>query len=101
MLDGPAACKFCQVMLSVPASTALAAVGRLDEAHRHLADADRCAARWEGPAWAAAVDEARATIARIEGDEAEARALYARAAAGFEAAGQPLDRARCAESLLG
>jgi DNA-binding winged helix-turn-helix (wHTH) protein/tetratricopeptide (TPR) repeat protein len=101
ILDGPTACEFCQVLVAVPAAAALAAVGRVEEARHQLADAQRCAARWEGPAWEAAIDETRAMIARIEGDETTAQDLFARAAAGFEAAGQPLDRARCAEAIQG
>lgn len=99
VLDGPVACEFCQVMVAVPAAAALAAVGRLDEAHAELEVADQCAARWDGPAWRAAVDEARAMVTRVEGDEPRARLLLTRALAGFEAAGQPLDVSRCREAL--
>lgn len=99
VLDGPSACEFCQVMVAVPAAVALAEVGRLDDARRQLDDAARCAIRWDGPAWSAAVDEAAAVVARCEGDDERARALLERAVAGFEAAGQPLDVARCREAL--
>jgi DNA-binding winged helix-turn-helix (wHTH) protein/tetratricopeptide (TPR) repeat protein len=99
VLDGPHACVLCQVMVSVPAAIALAEVGRLDDARRHLDDAAQCAARWDGPAWAAAVDEAAAVVARCSGDPHAARALLERALVGFEAAGQPLDAGRCREAL--
>jgi DNA-binding winged helix-turn-helix (wHTH) protein/tetratricopeptide (TPR) repeat protein len=100
VLDGPNACGFCQVMVAVPATVALAQVGRLDEARRQLAEAARCAERWQGEAWGAAVDEAAAAVAEHEGDPDRARALLERAAAGFAAAGQPLDEARCREALV-
>jgi hypothetical protein len=99
VLDSPTACEFCQVLVSVPAAVALAEVGRLDEARRHLDAAARCAARWDGPAWSAAVDEAAAAIARAEGDAASSRRLLERAVVGFEAADQPLDVARCRETM--
>jgi len=101
VLDGPHACVLCQVMVSVPAAIALAEVGRLDDARRHLDEAAQCAARWDGPAWSAAVDEAAAVVARCAGDPDAARALLERALVGFQAAGQPLDAGRCREALDG
>jgi tetratricopeptide (TPR) repeat protein len=99
VLDAANACVLCQVIVAVPSAVALAQVGRLDEARRQLDDAARCAARWDGPAWSAAVDEAAAAVALQEGDRVEARRLVERALAGFESAGQPLDAARCRETL--
>jgi len=98
-LDGPEACDFCQVMVAVPAAVAYATVGRLDDAHAQLVVAERVAQRWDGPAWPAAVDEAKASLAQAEGRDADARALLERAVRGFEEAGQPLDAARCREAL--
>ena len=98
-LDGPEACEFCQIMVAVPAAVAYASVGRLDDASAQLEVAERVAQRWDGPAWPAAVDEARAVLARAEGQEDEAVTLLERAARGFEEAGQPLDAARCREAI--
>lgn len=98
-LDSPEACEFCQIMVAVPAAVAFAGVGRLGDAHAQLEVAERVAQRWDGPAWPAAVDEARALVARAEGHEDEAIALLERATRGFEEAGQPLDAARCREAV--
>jgi hypothetical protein len=97
--DGPLACEFCRIMLVVPAAMAFAQAGLLDAAHEQLAAAERCAARWEGPAWPAAVEEVRGVLARAEGDEEAAVEHLRAAAAGFELAGQPLDAARCREAV--
>lgn len=99
VLDAANACVLCEVIVAVPSAVALAQVGRLDEARNQLEAAARCAERWDGPAWSAAVDEAAAAVALQEGDRREARRLVERALAGFEAAGQPLDVARCREVL--
>ncbi len=88
-------CQFCAVMLAVPAAIACADFGDLDEAHRHLGIAEASAVRWEGTAWQAAVCEARAHIARAEGDHHEAAALLRRAGQLFRAAGHYGDAARC------
>jgi hypothetical protein len=98
-LDGPAACPFCLVMVAVPAAVACAEGGRLDEARRHLAVAELSAARWEGTAWQGSVTEARASLARVEDDDAAADHLLARAARLFDEAGQTLDAARCREAI--
>jgi ATP/maltotriose-dependent transcriptional regulator MalT len=82
-------------MLAVPAAIACADFGDLDEAHRHLGIAESSAVRWEGTAWPAAVCEARAHIARAEGDQHEAAALLRRAGQLFRAAGHYGDAARC------
>jgi tetratricopeptide (TPR) repeat protein len=88
-------CQFCQVMYLLPSAIACADVGDLDDARRRLLAGEQCAARWPGTAWQAAVLEARSHVARAEAAEAEADRLLAEAAAVFEAAGQPLDAARC------
>jgi DNA-binding winged helix-turn-helix (wHTH) protein/tetratricopeptide (TPR) repeat protein len=97
-LDHPEACKFCQVMVAVPAANAYSGVGRFDDARTQIEMAARFAARWEGPAWPAAVTEAEAMLARAEGRDDDARALLEQAARGFDEAGQPLDAARCREA---
>jgi DNA-binding winged helix-turn-helix (wHTH) protein/tetratricopeptide (TPR) repeat protein len=98
-IDGADACHFCHVMVAAPAAVAYATVGRLDEARTQLAAARRTAARWEGPAWPAAVDEAEAMLARAEGRDDEAVALLERAARAFDQAALPLEAARCREAI--
>jgi hypothetical protein len=97
-LDKPGSCRFCEVMVAVPSAVACAEGGRLDEARRHLAVAELSASLWEGTAWQGSVTEARACLARVEGDEVGADRLLARAAFLFDDAGQPLDAARCREA---
>jgi DNA-binding winged helix-turn-helix (wHTH) protein/tetratricopeptide (TPR) repeat protein len=98
-LDAPGACPFCQVMVAVPAAIACAEGGRLDDARRHLAVAGLSASLWEGTAWQGSVSEARACLARAEGDLEEADQLLERAATLFDDAGQVLDAARCREAV--
>ncbi len=75
-------CSFCVVMLAVPAAIACAEVGDLETA-RHYAELAECSAgRWPGTAWAAAAQEARAHIARADGDPAESVRLLSAAAGG-------------------
>ena len=88
-------CRFCAVMLAVPATIACADVGDIVDARRHLAVAESSAALWEGSAWEAAVCEARAHVARAEGRENEFTAQLARAAMLFHAVGHHRDAARC------
>jgi tetratricopeptide (TPR) repeat protein len=88
-------CLYCAVMFSVPAAIACADAGDIDRARRFLADTERSAALWEGTAWQAGVLEARAHLARAEGDDGAAGRLLLRAAQLFDDAGQPLDAARC------
>jgi DNA-binding winged helix-turn-helix (wHTH) protein/tetratricopeptide (TPR) repeat protein len=100
-LDEPFACMFCQVMIAVPASIACVEGGRLDEARTWLTQAQRSAAAWQGTAWQGAVAEARAHLARAEGDDAAAGRLLAEAIELFTIAGQPLDAQRCLEAAEG
>ncbi|HET6530228.1 MAG TPA: BREX system ATP-binding domain-containing protein [Actinoplanes sp.] len=88
-------CLFCEIMFAVPAAIACADVGDIDDARMHLAAAERSAGLWQGTAWQGAIFEARAHLARAEGDTAGAARLLAEAAAIFEGAGQPRDAARC------
>jgi DNA-binding SARP family transcriptional activator/tetratricopeptide (TPR) repeat protein len=88
-------CRFCAIMLAVPATIACADVGDVSEARRHLAVAETSAALWKGSAWEAAVCEARAHVARAEGNDDEFVALSARAAKLFHSAGHHRDAARC------
>ena len=88
-------CRFCSIMLAVPAAAACADVGDLDEARRHLRVAEQSELLWEGTAWQASLLEARAHLAAAEDRTGEAQRLRVEAAALFDAAGQPLDAARC------
>jgi DNA-binding SARP family transcriptional activator len=88
-------CTFCSIMLDVPAATACADAGDVDDARAHLAGAERSAALWQGTAWQAAISEAWAHLHRAEGDPDAARHKLAEAAELFTAAGQPLDARRC------
>jgi DNA-binding winged helix-turn-helix (wHTH) protein/tetratricopeptide (TPR) repeat protein len=100
-MDEPTACPSCQVMIAAPAAIACAEADHLDEARAFVAQAEASAALWQGTAWLAAVAEARAALARAEGDEDEADRLLAEAVALFDVAGQPLDAERCAEQRRG
>ncbi|HSE09284.1 MAG TPA: AAA family ATPase [Nocardioidaceae bacterium] len=88
-------CPFCAVMLEVPATIACADADDTEGARRHLAVAEKSAARWEGSAWDAAVLEARAHLARAEGRHGEFSALLAEAERLFAVSGHPLDAQRC------
>jgi hypothetical protein len=88
-------------MQTVPTAITFAEAGRLDEAHEQLARARSSAALWHGTAWAAAVAEGEAVIARAEDRADEADELLERAAVLFDRAGQPLDAARCREAVEG
>lgn len=94
-LGEPDRCRFCVVMLAVPAAIACADFGDVDDARRHLAVAEESARRWEGSAWQGAVCEARAHVARAEGHEDEFAELMSRASQLFHAAGHHGDAARC------
>jgi hypothetical protein len=89
------ACLFCAVMLAVPAAVACADVGDVEAARRHLAVAQRSVLHWAGSSWEAALLEARAHLARAEGDGARFAALSQQAAEGFAAVGHLRDAERC------
>ena len=94
-LGEPDECRFCTVMLAVPAATACARVGDLEDAHRFLASASRSVALWGESSWQAAVLEARATVALAEGDAEQYRTLSREAADAYAAVGHNADAARC------
>jgi tetratricopeptide (TPR) repeat protein len=99
-LGEPDNCWFCTVMLAVPAATACARVGDLDDAHRFLESARRSVSHWGESSWQAAVLEAEATVALADGDaEAYAR-LSRRAADAYSAVGHEADAARCRAAAL-
>jgi hypothetical protein len=92
-------CAFCSIMLDVPAAIACAAVGDLEHARHHLRNARRAGKLWQGTTWEASVLEARAHVARAEGDVDEFERLLLDAAERFELGGQPADAARCRTTL--
>jgi len=94
-LGEPDRCHFCAVMLAVPAATACARVGDLEDAHRFLESASRSVALWGESSWHAAVIEAQATVALAEGDAERYRGLSREAADAYAAVGHPRDAARC------
>ena len=94
-LETSDACPLCDIMLAVPAAILCADTGDLAAAGRHLAVAATSATRWDGTAWEAAVLEARAHLARAEGDREGFHRLLDEARRLFTRAGQPLDAARC------
>jgi DNA-binding SARP family transcriptional activator len=91
----PDRCHFCAVMLAVPAATACARVGDLEDAHRFLASASRSVELWGQSSWKAAVLEAEGTVALAEGDAERYRMLSREAADAYAAVGHALDAARC------
>jgi tetratricopeptide (TPR) repeat protein len=92
-------CKFCSIMLSLPATIACARVDDLPNARRHLAIAELSAILWQGTSWEASLAEAQAVVADVEGDLARARERMQVAADLFHRAGQPLDAERCRREL--
>ena len=94
-LGEPDLCWFCTVMLAVPAATACARVGDLEDAHRFLASASRSVELWGETSWKAAVLEAHAEVALAEGDAERCRTLSREAAEAYSAVGHAGDAARC------
>ena len=99
-LGEPDNCWFCTVMLAVPAATACARVGDLDDAHRFLESAKRSVSHWGERSWQAAVLEAEATVALADGDAEAYRRLSRRAADAYAAVGHEADAARCLAAAL-
>ena len=99
-LGEPDNCWFCTVMLAVPAATACARVGDLDDAHRFLESAKRSVSHWGESSWQAAVLEAEATVALADGDAEAYRQLSRRAADAYAAVGHEADAARCLAASL-
>ena len=93
------ACPFCSVMLSVPAAIACADSGDVAHARDHLLIAERSAKLWQGTAWEAGLEEARAHVALAEGDRSLAAHLFAAAVEQYERSGQPLDAERCRRTV--
>jgi DNA-binding SARP family transcriptional activator/tetratricopeptide (TPR) repeat protein len=89
-------CPGCRITLAVPAAIAAARAGDLERVAQWEQAADYLATVvMRLPAWYAALDEVKGHRAEAGGDTAAAGERFRIAAAGFEAAGQPLDAARC------
>jgi DNA-binding SARP family transcriptional activator len=99
-VEGPAeSCPFCLPTLAIPAAIAAADAGRVDLASAQAALAERTIrATWERGGWIAALAEARAHIARAEGDLVAAARSWAEAELEYARCGQPLDAGRCARA---
>lgn len=92
-------CPPCSVNLSIPATIACAHAGQLERAGSLLASSEAViGAFFPQGGWQAALDEARASVARSSGDVQAASRLLHRAVEGFDRWGQRLDAARCRES---
>jgi DNA-binding SARP family transcriptional activator len=91
-------CPFCAIMLAIPAARACADVGDMQDARRHLQEAENSLQMWEGTAWQASILETKAHLAAADDDMAAAQQLRRSAAELFEASGQPRDAERCRSS---
>ncbi len=60
-----------------------------------IAEAERIAGMWQAGPWTGAVWEARGVLRQVEGDEAQARAMFREAAEAFERSGNRSDAERC------
>ncbi len=86
-------CPGCRITLAVPAAIAAARAGDAERAARWTEASEYLAnVVMRLPAWDAAMEELRGHLAQ---EPDEARRHFRAAAAGFAAAGQPLDEARC------
>ena len=96
---GPAeTCPTCRIALVVPAAIAAARAGDLERASSYAQAAELLAkVILPLPGKRAEVDEVWGHLERAKGNHDGARERFASASAGFRAAAQPLDQARCAE----
>lgn len=93
-------CPGCRIHFAVPAAIAAANCGDLDRAHAYEQACDYLTnVVMRLPAWYAAFDEVRASVAAAEGERDRAKALFSSAAEGYGKAGHPLDERRCRELL--
>jgi DNA-binding SARP family transcriptional activator len=89
-------CPGCRITLAVPAAIAAARAGDLQRAAEWERDAEFLATVvMRLPAWYAALAEVKGHHAEASGETGAACEHFGRATAGFRAAGQPLDEARC------
>jgi tetratricopeptide (TPR) repeat protein len=89
-------CPGCRITLAVPAAIAAARAGDVERAAEWEQAAEYLATVvMRLPAWYAALDEVKGHRALVSGDTIAACDHFGAGAAGFGAAGQPLDEARC------
>lgn len=88
-------CEPCSMGYLTTAATTSALNGDLERARRFIAEAERISGMWQAGPWIGAVWEARGVQRQVEGDEAQARAMFREAAEAFERAGNRSDADRC------
>jgi hypothetical protein len=94
-LAGQLFCRPCSIGFRLASAAALAEMGHVGLAQKHLALADDIATMWPDGFWHAAVIEARGVLGRARGDEAEAARLFVEAADRYARLSRPVDEARC------
>jgi DNA-binding SARP family transcriptional activator/tetratricopeptide (TPR) repeat protein len=89
-------CPGCRITFAIPATIASARARETELAAGHLRQSEYLAnVVMRLPAWHAALHEARGHVALAADEPGAAQHAFAQAARGFQAAGQPLDEARC------
>lgn len=89
-------CPPCSISRTIPSAVACADGGDTERARAFLAAAEQVvAAFYRRGGWHAALDEARAHLAKAEGDAEAAGRLLRQAIDGYDRAGQTLDAERC------
>jgi hypothetical protein len=87
-------CPSCSALLNPVAAEALTMLDDTEGARPFAAAAAGVAGIFESSAWRAMAESAAASVARADGDQAQARAGFESAAGLFERAGQPYWRER-------
>ena len=88
-------CEPCSMGYLTTAATTSARNGDMHRARAFIAEAERISGMWQAGPWIGAVWEARGVLRQVEGDEAQARAMFREAAEAFARAGNPSDAERC------
>lgn len=97
-LGGGVVCPPCAMGYRVAAARMMARAGDIVLARSRLDEVERFAGMWPGGPWHAALWEARGVLREVEGDRAQAAALFKEAAERFNEVGRPRDAARCLEA---
>jgi len=93
-------CEPCSMAFHVGSVGALASVGDVAGAQRHLGEAERIAGRWSDGPWHAAVAEGRSRVIEAEGARpADVVALLTEAKGGYRSSGRLRDERRCAAAI--
>ncbi len=88
-------CEPCSMGYLTTAATTSARSGDLQRARAFIAEAERISGMWQAGPWIGAVWEARGILRQVEGDQAQARAMFREAAEAFERAGNRAEADRC------